>query len=142
VSDERKLDSVERLVQEVLTAIFGKRSFSARHCDTVRIALTEMWDLSRREALREAEWILTVDRLPDANQIVWAFYPEIGVRSCVFRTNFRTWHNANIGALMDVFTVADSLGYYTPNKITHWKPRHIPAPPERLDVEEDATCWR
>jgi hypothetical protein len=61
-----KLDSVERLVEKSVESISDVGNLSMEWgTDTddevagiVRAALTEMWDLSRREALREAEYYI------------------------------------------------------------------------------------
>jgi hypothetical protein len=50
-----KLDSVERLKEKYLTMKWsGGREIWAANGNELRAALTEMWDVSRREALREA----------------------------------------------------------------------------------------
>jgi hypothetical protein len=46
-----KLDSVERLAEQYSSEMYGVTVVTVPGC---RAALTEMWDLSRREALREA----------------------------------------------------------------------------------------
>jgi hypothetical protein len=64
VSDERKLDSVERLTEKYETRISGLFNGDLSNGKSigviVRAALTEMWDLSRREALREAAEICRI----------------------------------------------------------------------------------
>jgi hypothetical protein len=57
-----KLDSLERLVEEYATQIGGLISgdmSNGKSIDAILLAaFTEMWDLSRREALREAAGIV------------------------------------------------------------------------------------
>jgi hypothetical protein len=81
-----KLDSVERLTEKYISTVSTKDSFSflnfgsetqrlgfinrpyiQHEMKILRAALTEMWDLSRREALREAaEMVKSITPVPVA----------------------------------------------------------------------------